>query len=78
MQSGRKSRNATMTGTSPQAVPADTLVEGDHSIAVAVVAANIATAAKAEIIRRFMEIPPSNAPLYIDPASLRQICRHRA
>ena len=59
MQSGRKSPNATMTGTSPQAVPADTLVEGGHSIAVAVVAANIATAAKAEIIRRF---PPSNAP----------------
>jgi len=46
------------------------LVEGDHSIAVAVVAANTATAAKAEIIRRFMGIPPSNAPLYIDPASL--------
>jgi hypothetical protein len=40
------------------AVPADSLVEGDHSIAVAVVAANRAAAAKAEIIKRFMGKSP--------------------
>src|SRR5437588_4004237 len=53
------------------AVPADSLVEGDHSIAVAVVAANRATAAKAKIIRRFMgSLPVECAPT----STLRASC----
>src|SRR6202022_3485350 len=50
------------------AVPADSLVDGDHSIAV--VAANRATAAKVVIIRRFMGSLPVECAPYIDPASL--------
>src|SRR5437762_14014615 len=52
-------------------IPADSLVEGDHSIAVAVVAANRATAAKAKIIRRFMgSLPVECAPT----STLRASC----